>query len=231
MLELKPEEFIKYLAIFNADTNWEPHLIELAKQTAKRHKDPSVARETRRKQVACTIMLPYFDSTCISDPPENLLFKCHTYHQFNSRDWMYELEKFVNKDVIIKANRDEALSLGVVYPIEYNPNTRQAFRWLSEASQARGDWNENDTAKKLKNLVHAYGGAVICNVFMKPEYKTKLQKILNWRSGYFFEHLIYEVYSPKEIIKIKNQELLKIKNSDPNLIKMVRTKETSKAEK
>lgn len=230
MLELKPEELIKYLTLFNADIDWQPHLMELAKQASKRNNgDLEKAKDARRKQVACAIMLPYFDQTTISDPPENLLFKCYTYHQYHSRDWLYELEKIVKLDQTIKANRDQALDLGVIYPIEYNPNTRQAYRWLVEASQSRGDWNEDETAKKLKNLVYAYGGAVICNVFIKPEYKTKLYKILNWRSGYFFEHLIYEVYSPVEILKIKNQELLKVKNSDPNLIKKVR-KETSSVE-
>jgi hypothetical protein len=227
MEQLSGPEIIKYLTIFNADIDWQPHLQELSRQISKRFPDENQAKEARRKQAACTIMLPYFDKTSLSDPPENLLFKCHTYHQFGSRDWTYELDRIVKKDHIIKANRDEALALGVIYPIEYNPNTRQAYRWLVEASQSSGDWAGDETGKKLKNLVYAYGGAVICNVFLKPEYKPKLQKLLNWRSGYFFEHLIYEVYKPMEILKVKNQELLKVKNSDPNLIKIVKTKETN----
>lgn len=230
MEQLTGPEIIKYLTIFNADIDWQPHLQELTKQISRRYSDEHKAREARRKQAACTILLPLFDKSALSDPPENLLFKCHTYHQFGSRDWEYELEKVAKKDRIIKANREEALAMGVIYPIEYNPNTRQAYRWLVEASQSSGDWNEDDTSKKLKNLVYAYGGAVICNVFIKPEYKPKLYKLLNWRSGYFFEHLIYEVYTPTEILKIKQQELLKIKNSDPKLIKMVKTKSVESVE-
>jgi hypothetical protein len=219
MNTLTSQDLITYLKIYNSDIDWEPYIIELSKQVARRFRNEEQAKEARWKQVACTILLPYYDKSTMTDPPENLLFKCHTYHQFNSRDWIVELEKIFKKDQQIAKIRNEALNLGFVYPIEYNPNTRQAFKWLTDSSKQNGEWVDGYTKHKMENLIHNYGGAVICSVFLKPELKTKIYKLHSWRSGYFFERLIHEVYKPEEILKIKNQEILKIKNSDPKLIK------------
>ena len=60
---------------------------------------------------------------------------------------------------------------------------------------------------KLSNLVKAYGGATICNMFVN--HKLNIDKVLNWRSGYFFEKQIYKVYSFEQISKIKTAELNK----------------------
>ena len=66
----------------------------------------------------------------------------------------------------------------------------------------------------MKNLVKIYGGAVICNVF--NNYGLNIDKVLNWRSGYFIEKEIYKVYSIEQIIKIKKAEMAK---TNPNYIK------------
>lgn len=60
---------------------------------------------------------------------------------------------------------------------------------------------------KLSNLVKAYGGAVICNIFIN--HKSNVDKVFNWRSGYFFEKQIHKVYSIDQIKKIKLAELNK----------------------
>lgn len=219
---LTGQDLIEYLRIYNADIDWAPHLEQLTKQVLRRTTNPEAAKEMRWKQAACTILLPLHDKHAITDPPENLLFKCCTYHQFSSRDWVDDLQKIHTRNQSISQIRNECLELGVVYPLEYNPNTRQAYRWLVEHSKERNDWIESYTNKKMENLVHIYGGAVICSIFMKPELKNKIYKILNWRSGYFFEQLIHDVYKSEEIIKIKSQELKKIKHSDPKLIKIIR---------
>jgi len=69
-----------------------------------------------------------------------------------------------------------------------------------------------DNAKELEikffNLVKAYGGAIICNMFVK--HKSNVNKVFNWRSGYFFEKEIHKVYKIDEIIKIKSTELQKL---------------------
>jgi hypothetical protein len=67
--------------------------------------------------------------------------------------------------------------------------------------------NKENLVNKFSNLVRAYGGAIICNMFVN--HKMNIDKILNWRSGYFFEKEIYKVYSVEQIVKIKNSELNK----------------------
>ena len=43
-------------------------------------------------------------------------------------------------------------------------------------------------------------------------HKTNIDKVFNWRSGYFFEKQIHKVYSVDEIKKIKLAELNKTNN-------------------
>ena len=66
---------------------------------------------------------------------------------------------------------------------------------------------EDHVTKKLKNLVSIYGGAVISSIFVS--HKNAIEKVTNWRSGYFFEKEIYKIYSLDKIMKIKNMEFTK----------------------
>jgi hypothetical protein len=61
-----------------------------------------------------------------------------------------------------------------------------------------------------------YGGAVICNVFVN--YKLNIDKVFNWRSGYFFEKEIHKIYSFDQIEKIKLSEINKINSKHIKLI-------------
>jgi len=45
-----------------------------------------------------------------------------------------------------------------------------------------------------------------------------LEKVINWRSGYFFEKQIHKIYSVDKIIKIKNMEFTK---TNSNYIKKI----------
>jgi hypothetical protein len=101
--------------------------------------------------------------------------------------------------------------------VEYVPMTRQALNWLME--RVEDSPAKEATKTKMQNLVFAYGGATICNIFLKPEYQTKINKIPNWRTGYFFERLIYEVYKPEQMLRIKEHELNKV---DSKLVKKIR---------
>lgn len=216
----------KYLKIYNADIDWDEHI------TSVRERVKTLPRQQQaielQKRLACAILLPYHEKNTIQNPPQNLLFFCHKWAQYPSRDWLAELHDIIEKDKEIEIIRNKCLALGIVYPLQYNPNTRQAFNWLYDEAKSSGDItedNKQDITKKLQNIVYAYGGAVVCSVFQKPELKTKISNLLNWRSGYFFEKLIHEVYKPDEIIRIKTHENNKIKNTDDKLIKMIKTKD------
>ena len=117
----------------------------------------------------------------------------------------------IKKDILIQNNRKNLLGLGVIDPIDYSPLTRQAYNWLYSEAQNAGiinEGNKKEISIKLQNLVRIYGGAVISNIF--SNHKSSLNKILNWRSGYFFEKEIHKVYKIDEIIKIKSTELQKL---------------------
>lgn len=216
----------RYLKIYNADIEWDEHITTL-RERVKNLPLKDQAGELQ-KRLACTILLPYHEKNTIQSPPQNLLFYCHKWSQYPSRDWLEELSEVVKRDKEIEEIRGKCLSLGIVYPLQYNPNTRQAFNWLYDEALNSGDLtedNKEDISKKLQNIVYAYGGVVVCSVMQKPELKTKIKNILNWRSGYFLEKLIHEIYKPEELIKIKTHELDKIKVHDEKLVKMIKTKE------
>jgi hypothetical protein len=220
---LTRERALRYLKVYNADIDWAPHVDTLARRIVKQN-DPS-SQDKLRKQIACTILLPAMEKEVLTDPPQNLLFYCSKYHQFETTDWLELFSTVVRKDQMIDEVRSKALNLGIIYPLDYNPNTRQAFNWLYDNAVSAEDLtedNKEDLVKKLQNMVYAYGGAVICSVFGKPELKPKLSKIVNWRSGYFFERLIFEAYKPEEILRIKQHELNKLTNINSKLVKRVK---------
>jgi hypothetical protein len=116
--------------------------------------------------------------------------------------------------------RNQALSLGVIDPLEYAPYTRQAFKWLIEKAEASGvmtDEAKEDIARRHANMVKAYGGACVSSIFVK--HTESLNKVLNWRSGYFFERLIFDLYAPEDVMKIKRAEIAK---TNETLVKKVR---------
>jgi hypothetical protein len=139
------------------------------------------------------------------------LFWCTAWTQFNEKDWFKLFQENIEEDIRITKDRNAIIMLGVVDPIDVSPLTRQAFNWLYNRAKEVSDLNEDNTKEleaKFFNLVKAYGGAVICNMFVK--HKNNISKVFNWRSGYFFEKEIHKVYKIDEIIKIKNTELQKL---------------------
>jgi hypothetical protein len=109
--------------------------------------------------------------------------------------------------------RNQIIVLGIIDPIDISPITRQAYNWLYQKAEEFEDMSKVDASilkDKLTNLVKAYGGAVICNIFMN--HKSNVDKVFNWRSGYFFEKQIHNVYSVEQIKKIKLAELAKTNN-------------------
>lgn len=222
--EFSPQRADRYLRVYNADIDWMPHMLSLNRNLVSKLGQEKGSQQTRQ-QISCAILLPSLDPSVISDPPQNLLFWCGKYNQFKERDWEQELRQVWKKDDEIDKSRADALDLGIIFPLVYVPIARQAFNWLMDkvtaVSLVAPDTDEYRVIeKKMQNLVYAYGGAVVCSIFLKPELRPRIARIPNWRSGYFFEKLIFEVYKPNEILKIKDQELKKV---DKNLVKKIRT--------
>lgn len=213
------EMAVKYLSLYVGDADWSKHIDTLWSRLLRKH-DESQAKVLLKKTIACATMLPVYDRTKIPDNPENLLFWCPTYQQFNEKDWTEIFLEIVSKDEQIEGWRLECQRLGVVYPIVYAPWPRQAFNWLfkaAEESRQVTEENREQVEKRFERLVLTYGGLVICHIFQKEEYKIK-KKVLNWRTGYFFERLIFDIYTIDQVLKIKKQELLK---TNKTLVKQI----------
>ena len=209
---------IQYLRVYNADIDWAPHIDDLYNLLKKKSNNSEEEAKRKIKQhISFTILAPLSDPHMIKDPYHRMLFGCSSFTGFNDRDWEQELREIWDQDVEIEKVRQQLISMGIIHPIEYVPMTRQAFKWLTERVP-EGEGKENSYGK-MQNLVFAYGGSAICNIFMKPEYETKISKIINWRTGYFFERLIHEVYKPEQLMKIKEHELNKV---DSKLVKKIR---------
>lgn len=218
---LSLELAISYLNIYVGQTNWPHFIMQLLNTVRKKNSDYSKAMQ---EALCCAILLPYYDhSTYIdSEHPENLLLKIPWYHQLGTKSWFLEFQKIVKRDQDINRWRKQSWSLGVIDPIEFSPNTRQAFNWLymkAEESGAVTPESKEEIIYRFKNLVYAYGGAVICGVFTRHD--DAIKKVVNWRSGYFFERLIFDVYTIDQVQKIKKREL---DSASEKLVKRVRAK-------
>lgn len=196
----------KLLGIYVADIEWWPHIARLAQQLKKKH-DNETAKNLLRRAVAFTILFPAYDRSAKIDMehPENNLFWGMRYDQFNNKDWFEELKKVIKRDQEITQYRRQALSLGIIDPIDYQPYTRQAFKWLCGEAENAGVELTPELKNKFRQLVMAYGGAVISYLF--ENHRAVINKVPNWRSGYFFEKAVFEVYSLEQVLKIKKAEL------------------------
>lgn len=204
----------RYLSLYLGEADWKTQIERLSRSKYVH------SQEDTKKIIAAAVMLPTFDKYSITDPPENLLHWVGGYGQFKERDWLQLFKDQMKKDAEIEVTRNESLSLGIIYPIDYSPVTRQAFNLLYGKAKDAGVINEQskaDITKRFQNLVLAYGGNVICFVFQKHDHKVK--KVLNWRTGYFFEQIIFDVFSKEQVLKIKKAELAK---TNPKLVKKIR---------
>lgn len=148
-----------------------------------------------------------------------ILFWCPTWNQYREKDWFSLLKDVVKKDIEIQNNHKQLLNLGVIDPIDYSPITRQAYNWLFSRAETDGvvnDKTKDTISKKMQNLIRLYGGAVISNLF--TNHTNNVDKVFNWRSGYFFEKEIYNVYTFEQIKKIKSKEIEKL---NPKYVKIL----------
>lgn len=206
---LDPDTAARYLNLYVGDADWLYHMSQMWTRLSKKY-SVDEAKQQMKKIIACAVLLPAHDKTKVPELPENLLYWCSSYSQFGERDWFDQLKQVISKDLQIEEWRNQCLALGIVYPLEYSPVTRQAFKWLYGKAEEAGEVTEEDKEtiiRRFQNLVFAYGGNVICYIFLKHE--AQVRKILNWRTGYFFERAIFDVYTIDQVLKIKKAELNK----------------------
>ena len=206
---LTPAVAAKYLTTYLGPADWDEHIGVLYQRLSRKTNEVE-AKATLRKAVAFAILFPTTDKgfKIDSDHPEKLLFQGMAFQQFNSRNWVDDLQKTIKRDVNIEDWRRQALELGVIDPIEYHPFCRQAYNWVYGKAQETGAVTEEtkqELARRFRNLVLAYGGAVISYLF--TNHQNAVAKVLNWRSGYFIERAIFEAYSLDQVLKIKRAEL------------------------
>ena len=201
----------KYLNLYIGDADWKNHISKLWLNFENKNKDSELSREHIKRAITCAMLLPTIEKTNIPDPVHLILFWCPTWNQYKERDWFSLFVDVVKKDIYIQSNQKELLSIGVIDPIDYSPLTRQSFNWLYMQAESTGDLNDTNkhhVMKKMQNLVRIYGGAVISNIFQN--HKNSIDKVFNWKSGYFFEREIYNIYTFDQIRKIKKTEIEKL---------------------
>lgn len=213
---LDKEVAVRYLTIYLGEPSsgtWSEQIDKLYKKLKRKDQIKNV--------LAHAILVSTTDKSIDVEVPENFLHRSQFFRQLSEKDWFKDFQKVVEEDLAIDKYRAEAKSLGIIDPIEYQPYTRQAFNWLYDRAEDAGDitpQNKERVTRLLKNLVYAYGGAAICSVF--TQHSEVLSKVTNWRTGYFFERVLFKVYTPEQVMKIKKQELAK---TMPKLVKRIRT--------
>jgi len=212
----------KYLNLYVGDCDWVKHINKLWINLENKNKNTSVSKEEIKKVISCTALLPTVEKITIPDPVHQILFWCTSWSQLHDRDWFTLLKEVIKKDILIQQNRKALLSIGVIDPIDYSPLTRQGFNWLYTEAENSGIINSENKKfieNKLQNMVRIYGGAVVSNVF--TNYKSNVQKVHNWKTGYFFEREIYNIYNLDQISKIKTLEIQKL---NPKYVKTLSNK-------
>jgi hypothetical protein len=200
----------KYLTIYLGPADWKEKIGQMWSVQKKKLNDENKAKDFVKKSVACACLSPVINKSVIPEENHVLLFWVSGWPQFNERDWFALLRDVIKKDIEIESSRRRVLSTGVFDQLDMSPLTRQAYNWLYEKLDRETFPSEEvkkEAAEKMKNLVKIYGGAIICNVF--SNYSLNVEKVLNWKSGYFIEREIHKVYSLDQIIKIKNAEMNK----------------------
>lgn len=198
----------KYLTLYVGEADWSYHI----GQVNARVKKEANSAEQMRRIIACATLLPVRERSVKIEPenPHTLLYTCSKFHQFQEQDWFKLYQEVVRKDLLIQDWRKQALSYGRIDPLEYAPYCRQAFNWLYGKAEESGcvtAENKEHIIRRFKNIVWAYGGACVSNIFLRhPEV---LKSVANWRTGYFFERAIFEVYTVEQVLKIKKAELEK----------------------
>lgn len=206
---IDPKTAEHYLNVYvGTASSWTDQIKGLYSNLRRKHSEEEAKLKTR-SILSCGILMPALDRTVHPDPERYLdRLRNGYYSQLNERDWFEELSTTVARDLEITEWRNHALSMGVIDPIEYHPFCRQAYKWMvarAEETNVLTDDTREEIERRFKSLVWAYGGAVICNIFTRHD--DHLKKVINWRTGYFLERVVFEAYKPEHVYKIKKAEL------------------------
>lgn len=199
----------KYLTLYLGEAEWKEKIDQLY-TVQKKKLGEEKAKDFIKKSIACACLSPVINKSAIPEENHVLLFWVSGWPQFNERDWFALFKEVVDLDIKIEKKRVSILQEGIFEQIDIPPLTRQAYNWLYEkldSERFSTQDKKEESVTKMKNLVRIYGGAVVCNVF--TSYSSHLDKVLNWRSGYFFEKEIHKIYSLEQILKIKRAEMQK----------------------
>lgn len=199
----------KYLVIYLGRADWPEKISQLWKVQSKKIGEEK-AKELVKKSIACACLSPLINKSNIPEENHVLIFWVSGWPQFNERDWFALFKDIVKSDIQIEKNRNIIIKTGLFEKIDTPPLTRQAYNWLYEKlSQEKflDPEHKKESVTKIKNLVRVYGGAIICNVF--TNYSSNVDKVLNWKTGYFIEKEIHKIYSLEQMLKIKKAEIFK----------------------
>jgi hypothetical protein len=209
----------KYLTIYLGESDWQEKLSQLW-SVQKKKLGEDKAKEFIKKSVACACLTPIINKSSIPEQNHVLLFWVSGWPQFNERDWYSLFKETVKSDIQIEKNRMIIIKEGIFDHIDIPPLTRQAYNWIYERLEKESFSSaakKEEAISKITNLIKIYGGAVICNLF--TNYSSRIDKVLNWRSGYFIEKEIHKVYTVEQIIKIKKAEIQK---TNSNFVKNIK---------
>lgn len=201
----------RYLLQSYGDRDWEGTIKELKQFLSNKYSDKGQKNRDLYRTISFGIHLPIIQQNMRPNQESaDILFRCRYFRQFSEKDWHENLRKIAGKDLEIYNNRTHILQQGVITNPQYQPYTRQAYNRLcrmAEETGAIGDHNCSEVHQRHKRFVQIYGGAVINSIF--SEYENRLNRVINWATPYFFEHLIYKQYNLDNIIRMKSAELSK----------------------
>lgn len=200
----------KYLSLYLGECDWSSKITYLWTSQRKKFKDEDSAKEYVKKSIACACLCPVHNKVSVPEDKSSLLFWVSGWPLFNEKKWFKLFQEVVAKDIEIEEYRKTVVQLGIFDYIDMSPMTRQAYNWMYDLiDKEKFDSLENklEAVEKIKNIVRIYGGAIICNLF--TNHSSNIEKILNWRSGYFIEREIHKVYSIEQVLKIKSAEINK----------------------
>jgi hypothetical protein len=210
----------RYLTIYLGEADWKDKITSLWNLQKKKHSDIVTAKDMVKKAVACACLIPVLEKASIPEDNHQLLFWVTAWAQFKEKDWFSLFQDVIKNDIIIENNRKKILQMGIFEQIDMSPLTRQAYNWMYDKFDQESFSSEEkkkESLEKIKNMVKIYGGAVICNLF--TNHKSHIDKVFNWRTGYFIEKEIHKIYTLEQIARIKTAEINK---TNKNYIKNFR---------
>lgn len=220
-----PQDIVETLLTIylGEDEDWWGCVDRLRKQLLKKKGEKDTDNDVidrLKNVVSFAILMQSHDRSIRIDHehPQNNLFWAVGYHQLGQKDWFQELKSVVRKDMEIAKHRKRILHLGVIDPIEYHPYSRQAYKWICEAVEGTNIELNPTRQSKIRKFVMTYGGAVVSHVLYKNRPLVD-RRVINWRTTYFLERVIHEVYDVEQIVKIKENDL---KSTNPDWVKQVR---------